>query len=92
MSDVYIADSKCPYCGHVFNAIGAFDHNETPGPGSIVVCIACARPLLVEEQMGVRKFTSDELIELANGPDWPDVSRAIARIKHMHAVTRGMRS
>lgn len=75
---------RCPACGITLRyatsaLVGAAP--PRPRPGDVTVCEICGEVLLFE-QVGVRRPTAAELVELRQAPQWAtveQVSRGIRR-------------
>lgn len=84
-----VPDHLCPYCSHKLSAIGEMSNQGAPRPGDVTLCIECAGLLVLDADLRAQKPTIADLQVIANSEAWPEISRAVRRIKAMHAATKG---
>lgn len=56
--------ARCPLCNYQLDGASGIDHNDTPDPGDLGVCISCASPLVYTDNLTLRVMTRKELDEL----------------------------
>ena len=84
-----IPESACPSCGARLDAASGLDHDNAPKPGNVWICIQCAEIVIYDEQLGLRKPTLAEMIELQTSQEWPLIAAAVRTARAMHAKPKG---
>jgi hypothetical protein len=53
---------KCPACGYQIDAsTSMFEDDAKPGPGDLSACLECATALIFDDDMTLRKLTTEDL-------------------------------
>lgn len=63
--------SKCPVCDHPLPVAAGINHNREPEPGDVTLCIWCAAYLQFNDDLSLKIFPLDELLDL------PDETRLL---------------
>ena len=72
--------TTCPHCGgKIEGAVGLGEN--TPKPGTILVCIRCADLSAFDETMGLRQLTAQEIVSLRMSSGWPTIARAVEAVQ-----------
>lgn len=66
----------CPFCGYRFDAATGLDPDTIPKAGDISLCLCCMEIGIYDEQLFVRKATSDELADIHNSASWEKIEKA----------------
>jgi hypothetical protein len=64
MKDWHVPPSPCPWCGEDLTAASGVNHPNNPEPGDCTICIYCAGWCIFDEQLLLRKPTSEEQAEI----------------------------
>jgi hypothetical protein len=83
-SECYVPLSSCPFCGHALDFCFTANGSDVR-PGMFLVCIYCAKILLLRSDLKPRKPTRPELEALRCFSIWPDVQRTQALVKERNA-------
>ncbi len=80
MADHRMKPDRCPHCGALVDAAGDLEGAEpgAPEPGSISICLYCARPAIFDNDLRLRMPTLAQIDEILSDPD---VRRAIKAVK-----------
>jgi len=70
--------APCCECGRLLNrSIGPARNNEAPRPGDICLCAYCGCGNVVADDLGLRRPTDEEMLEIARDRDIQKMRRAI---------------
>lgn len=84
-----IPEHRCPYCSHQLSAIAELKPQGAPNPGDVTVCINCAGLLVLNDNLQARRPTMDELGQIANSEDWPEIARTVRSVKAFALARKG---
>ena len=79
-------DAKCPVCGTPLPLASAIQGDHEPKPGDLSLCIHCAAYLEMDDDLNLKVFPTEQLLEL------PDETRMLLtrarlaiKVVHDHA-------
>lgn len=84
-------ERRCPVCGKAVNAATGVDHNHSPAPGDVTMCIECAHILFFDERLTLRQPTSAERAALEASQDWPLIKRTQEAIRTSSSLREVLR-
>ena len=56
--------AACWHCGKERDSLSGVAHHHRPRPGQIAICFGCGQPSIITADLGQRKPTDDEWLEI----------------------------
>ena len=80
----------CPACGTLLDSASDMESDAVPEPNDVSVCLRCGVPLVFNQDMSLRRMTTDEVDELAEkDPEaLHDLRRNIQAVMALRGRTR----
>lgn len=77
-------EHTCPYCLSVHDATSAIGSSAEPSPGDISLCITCCEYSFFDDDLSLRKPTSEEEVKLRNSPSAQRMKMQASRLIKKH--------
>ena len=71
--------TPCLNCGKELDAASGLEHDSTPSPGDMTVCLYCHHVMVYESELTLRNPTDAEVVEIAGDPSLLIVMQALEK-------------